>query len=48
MVQKALGDYRCVIEELVAEKSKVFAKMTFTGIHRGEFMGFAPKQKGVS
>ena len=48
MIHKALGDYRCLIEELVSEGDKVFAKMTFTGIHRDEFMGYAPTQKRVS
>ena len=48
MVHKALGDYKCIIEELVAEANKVFAKMTFTGIHQDEFMGFNPTQKRVS
>ncbi len=48
MVHKALGNYKCIIEELVAESNKVFAKMTFTGIHRDEFMGFNPTQKRVS
>ena len=47
-VHEALGDYRCVIEELVAEADKVFAKMRFTGIHRGDFLGYAPTQKPVS
>ena len=42
MVHKALGDYTYVIEELVAEENKVFAKMTFTGLHRDEFMGYSP------
>lgn len=48
MVHQALGDYRCVIEELVSESSKVFAKMRFTGIHKGEFLGYPPTQKRVS
>ena len=48
MVHKALGDYKCIIEELVAEGSKVFAKMTFTGIHRDVFMDYSPTQKRVS
>jgi predicted ester cyclase len=48
MVHKALGDYRCIIEELVAEGNKVFAKMTFTGIHRDRFMDYSPTQKRVS
>ena len=48
MVHKALGEYKCIIEELVSEEDKVFAKMTFTGIHRDEFMGYPPTQKRVS
>ena len=48
MVHKALGEYKCIIEELVAERNKVFAKMTFTGIHRDEFMGYPPTRKRVS
>ena len=48
MVHKALGNYRCIIEELVEEGEKVFAKMTFTGIHRDDFMGFAPSREEVS
>ncbi len=48
MVHKALGEYKCIIEELVAEGNKVFAKMTFTGIHRDEFMGYPPTRNRVS
>lgn len=47
MVHQALGDYQRVIEELVGDGDKVFAKMTFTGIHRDEFMGYAPTQRRV-
>ncbi len=42
MIHTALGDYRCEIKEMVSEKSKVFAKMQFTGKHQGEFMGAKP------
>jgi len=48
MVHKALGNYRCIIKELVSEGDKVFAKMLFTGIHQSEFMGYAPTQQRVS
>ncbi len=48
MVHKALGDYKCIIEELVAEGNKVFAKMIFTGIHRDKFMDYSPTHKRVS
>lgn len=48
MVHKALGDYKCIVEDLVEEGDKVFAKMTFTGIHRDEFMGHLPSKKRVT
>ena len=48
MVHKALGEYRCTIQELVSEGDKVFAKMTFTGVHQDEFLGYAPTQRRVS
>ncbi len=48
MIHNALADYRCTIEELVAEGEKVFAKMTFGGIHQNEFMGYMPSGKRVS
>lgn len=48
MIHEALGDYKCVMEELVGEGDKVFAKMLFTGIHRNEFMGYAPSQKHLT
>ena len=41
-VRGALADYRCHIEELVAEDDRVFAKMKVVGMHTGEFLGFAP------
>lgn len=47
MVHRALGDYRCIIDQLVSEGDKVFAKMIFTGVHRDEFMGFPPSGKHV-
>ncbi len=48
MVHQALDGYKCVIEELVSEGDKVFAKMVFTGIHRNEFLGYPPTGKHVS
>lgn len=48
MVHLALANYECIVEDLVCESRKVFAKMRFTGIHRGEFLGYAPTGKTVS
>jgi predicted ester cyclase len=47
MVHAALGDYKCTIDDLVVEPPKVFARMSFAGIHRGLFMGCAPTGKEV-
>ena len=38
MVHEALGDYKCVIDDLVVESPKAFARMTFTGVHRAPFL----------
>ena len=46
-VHQALGDYRCEILECVAEHDRAFAKMRFSGIHRGVFRGFEPTGKLV-
>ncbi len=48
MVHNALKDYKCIIEDLIEEENKVFAKMTFTGIHKKEFMGYSATSKRVS
>ncbi len=47
MVHEALADYRCVIDDLVIEPPKAFARMTFMGRHVGEFRGYAPTGKDV-
>lgn len=47
-VTGALGDYRCDIEDLVAEDERVVARMTFSGIHRGELLGVPATGRRVS
>jgi predicted ester cyclase len=47
-VHEALGGYASIIEELVEEGNKVFAKMTFTGVHQNDFMGYPPTDNRVS
>jgi len=47
-VHSALSNYKCNIEELVSQTGKVFAKMTFTGIHDSEFMNYPATNKQVS
>jgi steroid delta-isomerase-like uncharacterized protein len=47
-VHAALGGYRCHIEELISEEERSFARLRFSGVHRGEFLGFPPTRKEVS
>jgi steroid delta-isomerase-like uncharacterized protein len=48
LVHSALEEYRCDVRELVAEGDKVFARMTFSGIHRATFMGHPPTGRRVA
>ena len=41
-IRHALGDYHCEIIDMVAEENKVYARMSYTGIHHGDLFGFAP------
>lgn len=48
MVHEALKDYKCTIKEIVSEPSKAFAKMEFSGIHKGRLMGVLGTGKFIS
>jgi steroid delta-isomerase-like uncharacterized protein len=41
-------DLRFTVEETVCEKDKIAASWTFTGTHKGEFLGIAPTGKQIS
>ncbi|MCA9964100.1 MAG: ester cyclase [Anaerolineales bacterium] len=41
-VHMALGNYQCDILDLVNESNKVFARMLFSGIHKGVFFDYHP------
>lgn len=47
-VHAALGGYRCEIQEVIAEGDQAFARMLFSGTHRGPFFGYPPTGKPVS
>ena len=47
-VHAALEDYRCTINDMVAEGDKVFAKMTFEGRHRARLMSVEATGRWVS
>ena len=38
-VHRALGDYRCIIDDLVVEEGRAAARMRFTGRHQDVFQG---------
>jgi steroid delta-isomerase-like uncharacterized protein len=46
-VTDALSEYRCEIQEIVCEGSKVFAKVLFSGVHGKEFLGYPATFKRV-
>ncbi len=41
-------DLRFTVEETISEKDKVVASWTFTGTHRGVYLGIPPTNKKVS
>ena len=47
-VHQALGDYRCIIDELAIDGDRAAARMRFTGRHRDEFLGFPPTGRQVT
>ena len=48
MAFKAFPDFHETIEDIVAEGDKVWARITFTGTHTGEFMGMAPTGRKIT
>ncbi len=48
MAFKGFPDFKETIEDIIAEGDKVWARITFTGTHKGEFMGIAPTGKRVT
>jgi len=48
MIRAAFPDLRVTVEDMVAEGDKVVARGTFSGTHKGEFMGIAPTGKQMT
>lgn len=46
-VRDALSEYRCEIQEIVSEGSKVFAKVLFSGVQGKMFLGYPATFKRV-
>ena len=47
-IHEALGDYTCIIEDLVVTNNAVAAKMIFRGRHRARFFGIEPTGREIS
>ena len=48
ILRGAFPDFKATIDDLVAEGDKVVIRQTWTGTHKGEFMGVPPTAKSVS
>jgi len=48
ILSKGFPDYHYTIEDIIAEGDKVCVRVTFTGTHTGEYLGFAPTGKKIS
>ena len=48
MAFKGFPDFHETIEDIIAEGDKVWVRITFSGTHKGEFMGIAPTGKKVT
>ena len=47
MVTTALSGYRCDVESLIAEGDHAAARVRFSGLHAGEFLGYRPTGRRV-
>jgi steroid delta-isomerase-like uncharacterized protein len=48
MFRSAFPDFKATIDDMIAEGDKVVVRMTWSGTHKGEFMGISPTGKSVS
>jgi predicted ester cyclase len=48
ILSKGFPDFHYAIEDTIAEGDKVCVRLTFTGTHTGEYLGFAPTGKKIS
>jgi steroid delta-isomerase-like uncharacterized protein len=48
MLHSAFPDFKATIDDIVAEGEKVVIRQTWSGSHKGEFMGIPPTGKSVS
>ena len=48
MLRSAFPDFKATIDDIVAEGDKVVIRQTWSGSHKGEFMGIPPTGRSVS
>ncbi len=48
MFFKGFPDFHETIEDIIAEGDKVWVRLTYTGTHTGEYLGFAPTDKKIT
>ncbi len=48
MLRSAFPDFKATIDDLLAEGDKVVIRQTWSGTHKGEFMGIPPTGRSVS
>ena len=48
MLHSAFPDFKATVDDIVAEGDKVVIRQTWSGSHRGEFMGIPPTGRSVS
>ena len=48
MVRAAFPDFHNALEETIAEGDRIAARLTWTGTHRGPFLGIAPTGRRIS
>jgi steroid delta-isomerase-like uncharacterized protein len=48
MFRSAFPDFKVTVDDIIAEGDKVVIRQTWSGTHKGEFMGVPPTGKSVS
>lgn len=48
MLRNAFPDFKATIDDIVAEGDKVVIRQTWSGSHKGEFMGIPPTGRSIS
>jgi predicted ester cyclase len=46
-IHAALADYTCIIDDLVVNRDRAAARLTFKGIHRGRFFSVDPTGREI-